>query len=107
MKVGVSFNTLGDSEDDEGTTLVNKGGGRYSGPPCTRCGRNNHSTEKCFATKKADGTMLHVDGTASNTGDEDKVSNANDGAFVHKVHELMFIQPFTSPSSKTQRSSSN
>ena len=37
MKVGVSFNTLGDSEDDEGTTLVNKGGGRYSGPPLGGC----------------------------------------------------------------------
>jgi hypothetical protein len=40
-------------------------------------------------------------------GEDDKVSNNDDGSFTHIVHELMFIQPYASPSSMGLRSSSN
>ena len=57
-RAGVSFNTLG---DDDGTALFNDGGGkRYIGPPCEKCGWNNHATADCRAKKHKDGTMLHV-----------------------------------------------
>ena len=60
MKVGASFNTLEDDDEDKGTTLVNKRANKYSGPPCTCCRRNNYPTDKCFAMKKADGTAIHM-----------------------------------------------
>jgi hypothetical protein len=63
MKLGVSFNTVGDG-DDEGTTLVNQGT-KYSGPPCVHCGRNNHPVEKCIAKRHENGTVCHLE-NASN-----------------------------------------
>eukprot|EP00956_Cyclotella_meneghiniana_P040129 scaffold187527_cov88-Cyclotella_meneghiniana.AAC.1 len=59
-RVGVAFNQNG--VDENGVALVTKGA-PYDGPPCTRCGREGHPTEKCFAKKREDGTLLHVEGT--------------------------------------------
>lgn len=64
-KLGVAFNTVGDEEDhaEDGTALVNKGATKpYTGPPCDRCGRNNHTTSDCIAKTKSDGTVLHIEG---------------------------------------------
>jgi hypothetical protein len=68
-RLGVAFNTVGEEEDQEsetGAVLVNKGKVKnYNGPPCKRCGRDNHDTPDCVAKKHQDGTVLHVEGWAT------------------------------------------
>ena len=59
MKLGVSFYTVGDGDEEE-TALVNHGG-KYNGPPCSRCGRSNHPVDKCIAKRHEDDTVLHVE----------------------------------------------
>ena len=101
-RAGVSFNTLG---DDDGTALVNDGGGKkYSGPPCEKCGWNNHATADCRAKKHKDGTMLHVEGTVNEAVEEDEVSDSCNAEDIHEIHELMFAQPDSSTSSTPQKS---
>ena len=67
-RVGLAFNTMGEEEEE------------YNGPPCARCGRKSHPTEKCFAKKHANGTVLHIIGDMAEVEDisDDKVSNASD-----------------------------
>ena len=50
---------MGDNEED-GAALVNDGS---KCPPCSRCGHNNHTLDKCIARRHADGTMLHIMGS--------------------------------------------
>ena len=105
LRVGVSFNTVG-GDDGDGAAFVNSGSRKYSGPPCTRCGRDNHSTDKCFARKHTNGTLLHMEGGAHGNNDVgDEVSQAANHACVHDVHELMFVQPNTNLSRTRPKSS--
>jgi hypothetical protein len=86
--VGVAFTNLGD-DDEEGTALVNKGKGSYSGPPCARCNRDNHPTDKCHAKTRADGTLLHVEGVKY---EYDDVSTDHEYGFLSSDdYSLMFI----------------
>ena len=57
IKVGNSFNTNGEEEED-GETMLNDGGR----PRCTRCGRDNHTVDRCVARRSADSTVLHMMG---------------------------------------------
>lgn len=87
--VGVAFTNLGDDDDEEGTALVNKGKGSYSGPPCARCNRDNHPTDKCHAKTRADGTLLHVEGVKY---EYDDVSTDHEYGFLSSDdYGLMFI----------------
>jgi hypothetical protein len=105
-RVGMSFNTVGD-EDEDGTVLVtNACKGKYAGSPCTRCGRDNHPMEKCIAKRHEDGMMLYTEGGWSEA-EELEVSRNSDDTCCHKVHELIFLQPTTDPSSTGPKSSSN
>ena len=59
-KVGLSFNTMGNDDDEDGVALTND----ESKPPCPRCNHTNHTLEQCVARKHMDGTMLlNLDGT--------------------------------------------
>ena len=86
-RVGVSFNTVGDT--GEGKQL------------CSRCGRDNHTLDKCHATKHANGTMLHTMGSLDEA-DDPEVSTHYAGHGPGKIidfycgnelEELMFLQP--------------
>jgi hypothetical protein len=81
-RVGMSFNTVGD-EDEDGTVLVtNACKGKYAGPPCTQCGRDNHPMEKCIAKRHEDGMTLHTEGGSSKT-EEVEVSRNSDDTCCH------------------------
>jgi hypothetical protein len=86
----VAFNTNG--EEKEGDALVNDGQ-KYKGPPCGRCNRANHPTEKCHARRHADGTMLHVEGDVEFKTAENEVSGSGDlfGTIGADAHGLMFL----------------
>ena len=49
-KVGTSFHTLGEVKES-GDALLNDGAKH---PPCSRCGRTNHTLDKCIARKHED-----------------------------------------------------
>jgi hypothetical protein len=105
-RVVVSFNTVGD-EDEDGAALVNNARkGKYGGPPCIRLGRDNHSMEKCIAKRHEDGTMLHTEGGWSEAEEAD-VSRTSNDACCHKVHEIIFLQPTNDPSLTGPTLSSN
>ena len=105
LRVGVSFNTVGDENGDSGTALVNAGKGKYTGPPCSRCGRNNHPVERCIAKKHSDGTLLHVEGHPPDDHNEE-VSGKSHNTCYHDVHELMFVQPAHTTRPMSQKLSS-
>ena len=65
---GVAFNVNG----DESTST-------YAGPPCSRCGRDTHPTDKCFAKRHEDGTVLHIDAST----DDDQVRLSNHLPYTH------------------------
>ena len=87
--VGVAFNVNGQEED--GIQLVNKGS--YSGPPCDRCGRSSHPTNKCHAKTHDDGTVLHISGESATGSLEEQVSTANSvfGTISDNAYGLMFL----------------
>ena len=51
------FLTNGEEEED-GETMLNDGGKHK----CTRCGRDNHTVDRCVARCSVDGTVLHMMG---------------------------------------------
>ena len=86
-KVGLSFNTLGDGDEDDNdndSAPVTKG----KKTTCSRCGKIGHSVEKCWATKHANGTILHTMGSDSITtaGDDNDDTNVSAGIHTNIVH---------------------
>ena len=78
-KVRAAFNTMGhDGNNTHGKVNMAKGQEKYNGPTCTRCGRDNHPEEKCFATKHANVTVLNAEGEVminEGNNDNDEVSS--------------------------------
>jgi hypothetical protein len=74
-RMGVAFTNVGDEDSgsEEGVALTTKGKG-YLGPPCQKCGRDNHPTQKCHAKYQADGTLLHIEGRGESN---DEVSSGH------------------------------
>ena len=103
VKPGMAFNTIGD-----------EGGEKTK---CTRCGRNNHTVDQCFAKNHADGSVLHTMGSLDEEYDPE-VSTKHDSShsengtdyFIdfycgNEIEQLMFLQPDVNFNSPTERSS--
>ncbi len=97
--MGVSFNTVGTREAD-GDALINQG----TKKACTRCGRTNHTIDKCIAKRHEDGTLLHTEGGATG-GDEVSPAHAY-GSLGDNATALMFVNSDTN-STHHPKSSSN
>ena len=75
--------------------MVNSANKAYNGPPCERCGRSNHPTDRCVAKKREDGTLLHVEASVDDeikqyyvyqvSAEHILASSPND------IHALMFL----------------
>ena len=75
-KVGLSFNTMGNDDDEDGVALAND----ESKPPCPIYNRTNHTLEQCVARRHMDGTMLlNLDDTVEvdENEEESEVSTDN------------------------------
>ena len=99
--------------------MVNDGS---KGPPCSRCGRNNHTLDKYIAQRHVDGTMLHVMGShneaeyESDSDDEDQEVSKDSSICGHvtnidfhcgsELEDLMFLQRDTSSLKDRQSMSS-
>ena len=101
-KLGLSFNVNGNDKDEHGDTLVNEG----QNTPCPRCGRTNHTLDKCRANFHADGTILHIMGSIEDIDDDVSAipvlyhkkigpypSDVFDCGDEHLLEELRFLQP--------------
>ena len=79
----------------------------YNGLEFTRCGRDNHSVAKYFATRHADGTVLNTEWEVMiNEGDDDnndtEVSSICSDVFAtvgHYIHELILFNDTNSQES--------
>ena len=93
--------------------MLNNGGK----PKYTRCGRDNHTVDRCVARRSADGTVLHMMGNIEEVEYEVCVQpdepNSHCGKFEtfdyycgNELEELMFLQPHvSSPVGKPNMSS--
>ena len=81
------------NDEERGEALVNDGAKH---PPCNRCGRTNHTLDKCVARKHAYGTMLHnmgsIDEVECDINNEVNIFN-DDLQCNNELYDLMFIQP--------------
>ncbi|KAL7487947.1 hypothetical protein ACHAW6_013525 [Cyclotella cf. meneghiniana] len=108
-KVGVAFTNLGGDED--GVVLnTNKKRNECNGPPCTRCGRDNHAEANCKAKFHANGTVLHIEAI-------EEAAECNEGEVSADVfasfnlstefNELMFLHDGDSLNRSNMSSSSS
>lgn len=106
LKMGVLFNTIGDSDNDaDGTSLVNQGN-KYKGPLCSQCGQTNHPIEKCIPKKHKNEKLLHVDSSCLDGYTIGEVSENAFGIISGNAYNLMFVHSNTKSSQMTQKLSS-